>query len=230
MPGRIEEGSIFCAGRLFAIILRRFGIGVCRDRCFIEAQKGDAMTVDEGLIRLKEGNAMYIAGNNARNISGAYREKLAKEGQHPYAVIVACSDSRVVPEFIFSAGLGELFVIRVAGNIMDDHQLGSVEYALAHLHCTLVVILGHSSCGAVNAAIAGGERGYVGTITGEIACAIGAETDDWKAAAANAEKAAEEIRKALPHMNGIGDAAVMSAMYDLASGRVHFNEEACNEY
>lgn len=187
------------------------------------------MTAFESLIHLKEGNEAYIAGKSGGDYSAARREKLASDGQHPYAVVVACSDSRVVPEFIFSAGLGDLFVIRVAGNIMDGHQLGSVEYALAHLHCPLVVVLGHSHCGAVNAAIAGGESGYVGTITNDISSAIGSETDDWKAAEANAEHAARAIRKALPNMKHIGDTAVISAMYDLATGRVHFNEEVCNE-
>ena len=70
------------------------------------------------------------------------REYTCKNGQHPYAVIVTCSDSRVIPESIFSAGIGDLFVIRVAGNVIDDHQLGSIEYATEHLGIRLVVVLG----------------------------------------------------------------------------------------
>ena len=90
------------------------------------------------------------------------------KGQSPYAIIVTCSDSRVIPENIFSAGIGELFVIRLAGNIIDDHQLGSIEYAAGHLGCRLVVVLGHTHCGAVDAAINSEPAGYIRCITDEI--------------------------------------------------------------
>ena len=89
--------------------------------------------------RLIEGNRRYQAESDA-----AIREKTALEGQKPWAIVVSCSDSRVIPEEIFHASLGELFVIRVAGNVLDDHQLGSVEYAAGHLGCSLVILLGHA--------------------------------------------------------------------------------------
>ena len=102
----------------------------------------------DALERLKAGNRLYLAeGKNA------LRERTAKEGQHPYAIVVCCSDSRVIPERIFSVDIGDLFVIRVAGNVLDRHQLGSIEYAAEHLHCPLVLILGHTGCGAVAAAL-----------------------------------------------------------------------------
>lgn len=100
----------------------------------------------------------------------------SKNGQKPYAVIVSCSDSRVIPECIFSAGIGDLFVIRVAGNVIDKYQLGSIEYAAEHLCCKLVVVLGHTQCGAVGAA-KGKCGGFVGFITDEIRRAVGTETD-----------------------------------------------------
>ena len=100
--------------------------------------------------RLKNGNARYRALDDARRI------ETAENGQHPYAIVVCCSDSRVIPEKIFSAGLGELFVIRVAGNVLDKHQFGSIEYAAAHLHCSHILVLGHTGCGAVTAALSGG--------------------------------------------------------------------------
>ena len=72
----------------------------------------------------------------------------AAEGQKPYAIVISCSDSRVIPEAIFSAGIGDLFVIRVVGNVLDNHQLGSIEYAAEHLGVKLIVMLGHTGCGA----------------------------------------------------------------------------------
>ena len=84
--------------------------------------------------RLSEGNRQYI-----ERCDQAAREDTAVNGQHPYAIVICCADSRVIPEQIFNVGIGELFVIRVAGNVLDKHQLGSIEYAAAHPHCKLVV-------------------------------------------------------------------------------------------
>ena len=108
------------------------------------------MTADEAIEKLKSGNMRYLLMNsNSGNVSAALRKFTYEHGQHPHAIIVTCSDSRVIPETIFSAGLGELFVIRVAGNVIDDHQLGSIEYAAGHLGSPVVVVLGHTHCGAV---------------------------------------------------------------------------------
>lgn len=86
------------------------------------------MTADEAIEKLKSGNMRYLLMNsNSGNVSAALRKFTYEHGQHPHAIIVTCSDSRVIPETIFSAGLGELFVIRVAGNVIDDHQLGSID-------------------------------------------------------------------------------------------------------
>ena len=101
------------------------------------------MTADEAIEKLKSGNMRYLLMNsNSGNVSAALRKFTYEYGQHPHAIIVTCSDSRVIPETIFSAGLGELFVIRVAGNVIDDHQLGSIEYAAGHLGSPVVVVLG----------------------------------------------------------------------------------------
>lgn len=110
------------------------------------------MTADEAIEKLKSGNMRYLLMNsNSGNVSAALRKFTYEHGQHPHAIIVTCSDSRVIPETIFSASLGELFVIRVAGNVIDDHQLGSIEYAAGHLGSPVVVVLGHTHCGAVDA-------------------------------------------------------------------------------
>ena len=107
---------------------------------------------DEALKRLKEGNDRFVNNQSKPvNISSERREQL-KEGQHPYAVIVSCSDSRVTPTTVFNAGLGEIFDIRIAGNVVDDDALGSIEYGVEHTGAPLVVVMGHESCGAVTAA------------------------------------------------------------------------------
>ena len=177
----------------------------------------------EALERLEEGNRQYMqACVNKGDISPAIREKTAREGQFPYAIILACSDSRVIPEHIFSAGIGELFVIRVAGNVIDNHQLGSIEYAASHLGTRLVVILGHTHCGAVGAAIHHEKGGYIGTIVEEIEKAIGEETDDEKAAILNACHNANLVRKAFEQDFQSAGVEVVPAVYEVDSGNVRF--------
>ncbi len=114
-------------------------------------------TAEEALALLKEGNERFVTGQlKPKNLSAEDRQRLL-EGQHPYAVILCCSDSRVAPELLFDSGLGELFVIRNAGNVVDEAVLGSIEYATEHLGTPLVVVLGHTCCGAVTATCEGGE-------------------------------------------------------------------------
>ena len=178
----------------------------------------------EALEKLKAGNEHYIsADKNEGDISPALRERTCAEGQSPYAVIITCSDSRVIPESIFSAGIGELFVIRVAGNVIDDHQLGSIEYAAHHLGCQLIVVMGHDHCGAVGAAISDEPDGYVKSITDEIKKAIGGETDDYKASCLNVLHSVKKIEESFSvgkdSENGL---CVCGALYHLEDGRVEF--------
>jgi carbonic anhydrase len=112
------------------------------------------LTPDAAVSRLMEGNARYVAGAPQHPNSDADRRQSLVDGQQPFATIVACSDSRVGPELIFDQGLGDLFVIRVAGNVLDDVVLGSVEYSVIHLGVPLVMVLGHEHCGAVAATVA----------------------------------------------------------------------------
>ncbi len=111
------------------------------------------LKADDALRRLKAGNARFIAGT--ARFPTVQKEILADlaKGQHPYATILSCSDSRVPPELIFDAGFGELFIIRVAGNVLSPEIAGSLQYAGRHLHTPLFVVLGHTNCGAVAAAI-----------------------------------------------------------------------------
>jgi len=108
----------------------------------------------DALQRLKDGNSRFVAGQQSREINISHaRQTAASEAQQPHAIILGCSDSRVPAEIIFDQGLGDLFVIRVAGNIVQTSQVGSVEFAAARYGTRLVVVLGHSQCGAVLATI-----------------------------------------------------------------------------
>jgi len=118
------------------------------------SQKAPASKEDT-LARLMEGNARFVNGQHRPANYKRERAELTK-GQHPYAIVLSCSDSRVPPEIVFDESLGKLFVVRVAGNVVDPVSLGSIEYAAEHLHSRLLFVLGHESCGAVKAAVDGG--------------------------------------------------------------------------
>ena len=159
--------------------------------------------------KLIEGNRRYCAAGDAR------REQTAKEGQHPFAIVICCSDSRVIPAKIFSADIGDLFVIRVAGNVLDRHALGSIEYAAEHLGCSLVLMLGHTGCGAVAAALSGHAAGFVSAITDDIRAAIGMETDPDAACRKNVLHGVNTIREALA---SLPELEIAGAVYDIATG------------
>ena len=110
-------------------------------------------TADLSIARLMEGNKRYVSGTcTQRNLGDAKRKELAK-GQNPSAIVVTCSDSRVSPELLFDQNIGDVFVVRTAGNVVDKIALGSIEYAAEHLHSPLVFVLGHEKCGAVKATL-----------------------------------------------------------------------------
>ncbi len=178
------------------------------------------MIEDRILQRLEQGNLRC----RQRQELAALRQHTARHGQEPYAIVVACSDSRVIPEQIFDAGLGELFVIRVAGNVLDKHQLGSIEYAAGHLHCRLILVLGHTGCGAVSAALQGGGEGYIQYITDEILLAAGEERDPLRACEKNVEHAVEILRREFREHPEIPAAEldIRGAVYELESGAVRW--------
>lgn len=181
-------------------------------------------TAEEAIQRLKEGNRRYLEAKTCGgDISPGRRLKTYHEGQAPYAIVITCSDSRVIPESIFDAGIGELFVIRVAGNVMDNHQLGSVEYAAEHLGSRLILVMGHDRCGAVDAAINHDPEGYIKFITDEICRAIGDEKDDYKASCLNVRRSMSIIEESLEiqqeEEHGL---KVCGALYRLEDGNVEF--------
>jgi carbonic anhydrase len=114
----------------------------------------DAVTADEALARLQAGNERFVRGE--ARFPTVQKEILADlaKGQQPYATILGCSDSRVPPELVFDAGFGELFIVRVAGNVISPEVMGTLQYAAVHLRTPLFVVLGHEGCGAVQAALA----------------------------------------------------------------------------
>jgi carbonic anhydrase len=121
-----------------------------------EARPEDAQ---QALARLREGNERFVEGNVRHgDESRTWRAGLVAD-QHPFAVVLACSDSRVPIELVFDQGFGDLFVIRVAGNVISADVLGSIDYALAHLHTRLLLVMGHEGCGAVTAALQGQDAG-----------------------------------------------------------------------
>ncbi len=183
------------------------------------------LSSDEALARLKAGNERYLrARTSTSDISPELRAQTAAEGQRPYAIVLACSDSRVIPEAIFSADIGDLFVIRVAGNIVDNHQMGSIEYADEHLGCHLVVVLGHTGCGAVEAAIHHELTGNVKFIGDEIAQAIGGEKDEDAATLKNIEHSVQKIkdRRDVLMEGEEFDLRIVGALYHTDTGLVEF--------
>jgi carbonic anhydrase len=129
--------------------------------------------IKKALETLIEGNNRFVAMKPSHPNQDKDRRDEVKGGQKPFAIIVGCSDSRIPPEILFDQGIGDLFVIRLAGNIVDDAALGSIEYAVDHLGTRLVVVLGHEKCGAVTAAAGGGEaHGHISSIVDLIQLAV----------------------------------------------------------
>ena len=170
--------------------------------------------------RLAAGNRRYVEASDE-----ALRVHTAEHGQRPYAIVVCCSDSRVIPEEIFQAGIGDLFVIRVAGNVLDNHQLGSIEYAAGHLNCGHILVLGHTGCGAVHAALTGGGEGFISFITEDILAAIGMERDEEKACRLNVRHGVDRLKRAFSEHPEVGSAVVEGAIYDILSGEVRWLDE-----
>lgn len=187
---------------------------------------------DAALKALLVGNERFVAGMATRPRAGEARRAELVKGQHPVAVVVGCADSRVPPELLFDQGLGDLFVVRVAGNVAEPGVVGSVEYAAEHLGTPLVVVLGHERCGAVQATLGGaGEEGNLGSLVKEIRPAVASVCQPAAAGCdavhegvhANARAQAKlmvERSAALRELAAAGKVKVVAATYDLATGKV----------
>lgn len=183
------------------------------------------MTPEMAFEKLRCGNEEYLAcGAQSLPADAALRTSLVS-GQAPYACIVCCSDSRVPPEIIFHAGLGELFVIRTAGNVIGPHECGSIEYAVTHLHIPLVVVMGHTHCGAGDAALNGEADGHIRPILEAIRTAADGNPDPQHTACRNAHAQMQALcaDPALTALINSGSLAVSSALYDIETGAVIFH-------
>jgi len=186
---------------------------------------------DDALSRLLSENRRFVAGKSNEPTGAALIERrhaLAKE-QKPFAVVVSCSDSRVPPELVFDVGLGDIFVVRTAGEVVDGVGLGSIEYAVEHLGTHLIVVLGHQHCGAVSAAVAGAtETGDIPNVLRAISPAIeetkGQSGDPIEnAVRANARDIAKHLQSAGPIIAPrvqSGEVKVVAAYYNLDTGQV----------
>ena len=186
-------------------------------------------TGEKALAQLIEGNRRFAEGKPQRPRQTITRREEIVGGQKPFAVVIGCSDSRVPPEILFDSGLGDLFVIRVAGNIVDKIVMGSIEYAVEHVGVRLVVVLGHSHCGAVTATVEGGEPpGSIGALTEIIQPAVAAVDvhDDAvvdKAAVINVQLMVGQLHDSDPILKKYvneDNLKIVGAFYDLKSGRV----------
>lgn len=192
------------------------------------------VSASEALERLEAGNKRFVSDSPIRPNSDAARRRELVAGQHPFATIISCADSRVPAELIFDQGLGDLFVIRIAGNISNYAILGSVEYASLHLGVNLIVVLGHRSCGAVSAAVDSvdfdGPATYshvnelLDAIRPAVRIARSQGNDDLleRSVQQNAIMVAEQVRRSEPVIAGLEaqGVEVHSAYYDLESGKV----------
>jgi carbonic anhydrase len=184
---------------------------------------------DEALSMLFDGNVRYAVGDPIHPNQSVDRRAATAEGQEPLAVIVGCSDSRVPPEIIFDQGIGDLFVVRLAGNVVDDAALASIEYAVQHLGTRLVVVLGHERCGAVEAAMKSyyGDD-HIGNLVDAIKPAVikatAKEGDMWaNAVRHNVLLVVDRLRSSGPVLSTLateGKLKVVGAYYDLDEGTV----------
>ncbi len=172
------------------------------------------MNIEERLIN---GNNLFLSNLKKDDKKNDLAKGLVK-GQNPFALIITCSDSRVIPEEIFSCSLGELFVIRTAGNVINEGELATVEYAIEHLHIQYILVLGHTHCGAVHASIHHEKGRYLSPILNNIERCIDGECDERKASIINAFKQAEYIKTKFPEYQG----TVKSALYDIETNEVIF--------
>jgi carbonic anhydrase len=230
---RARRDGVACLGLVLSLV---WMCGCDRARAAAPPTKDQGATAveaDRALQMLTEGNGRFVAGRRMVRDEPKRRQELATS-QAPIAVIVSCSDSRVPPELVFDQGLGDLFDVRTAGHVVGDMELGSIEYAAEHLGTRLVVVLGHARCGAVTAAVSGGEApGHIPAVVKAIAPAV-AETKSHpgdaveNAVRANVRDTVRALRSSDPvlsHLVHDGKLKIVGGRYDLDTGRVEFLAE-----
>ena len=186
----------------------------------------------EAISKLKEGNGRYTSGNLQHPGQTSERRAELAKTQHPFATILSCSDSRVPPEIVFDQGLGDLFIVRVAGNVINDEGLGSVEYSIDHLGSRLILVLGHQNCGAVKAAretiaAKGNAPGHIESLVTAIKPAVEATAkEDLDATIkVNVKHVVQALRSSTPILKAEVDSGkiqVIGGYYSLDTGAVTF--------
>ncbi len=197
------------------------------------------MNPAEILEQLMDGNRRYVGRNLTHQHQDTARISEVAMGQHPLAVILGCSDSRVLPEVIFDCGIGDLFVVRVAGNVLDDVVLGSIEYAIEHFGICLILVLGHERCGAVTAAVNQLKvNGHINAVMSALEPAVAlvkeSDIDPIEAAViANVRLTVDRIAASEPLLAKLvnqGKVTVVGARYDLDDGLVDIVVGTADEY
>lgn len=194
------------------------------------------MTADEALRELVEGNRRFAAGRPMGPRRDSARRSELASGQHPFAAVLACSDSRVAPEIVFDQGLGDLFIVRVPGNVADDTIFASLELGAAHLGVPLVVVLGHTKCGAITVALDAKEpcdhtRILVRLLRPALDASLREESDPGKrpdrAVRENVKLVVAALRRSAPTLAALrerGALRVVGAVYDIETGIVEWAE------
>jgi carbonic anhydrase len=198
-----------------------------------EEHAQSSVAPNEALARLKKGNSEFLAGS-ARTQNLLSQVKATAGGQSPWVAILSCMDSRVPPELVFQQGIGDVFSVRVAGNVIDTDDLGSLEYATKAVGVRLIVVMGHTECGAVKGAIDDVKLGNLTELLSKIrqaaasAGAPGTSKDAAyvdKIAEANVRLSMRELREKSPVMKELidsGKTGLVGAMYDVKTGKVAF--------
>jgi carbonic anhydrase len=194
-----------------------------------------SLAPSEAISKLKEGNARYTSGSLQHPGQTTERRTELAKTQHPFAAIVSCSDSRVPPEIVFDQGLGDLFIVRVAGNVINNEGLGSLEYTVDHLGTRLIMVLGHQRCGAVQAAketiaAKGKAPGHIEALVTAIKPAVDATAkEDLDATIrTNVKHVVDALRSSTPILKGkveSGEIQVIGGYYSLDTGAVTFLDE-----
>lgn len=202
-----------------------------------QKQEEDQINILAPLDKLKAGNERFVSGHPVHPDETLNRIRELKKGQDPFVVLVSCSDSRVPPELIFDQGLGDVFSIRTAGNIIGDYELGSIEYAVEHLHCKLIVVLGHETCGAIQAYATSGNGkhndhiqklvDYIAAEEEEEIIPDSLRSDIDTLVKANITHGVNLLRSSIPVLKPLVDKneiKIIGAYYDLDSGKVLFDK------
>ena len=208
------------------------GLALVLSNCVCFAHNIDNISAKDALKKLKDGNKRFVTLHMKHPDASKNRRKEMLSGQHPFVIILSCSDSRVPPELIFDQGLGDIFEIRNAGNVLNKHVIGSIEYAVMHCGVKLIVIMGHQDCGAINATLSGvSETEYIKALEDSIMPAV--EDCKKKGLEVNSDNVVkahvmQDIKELLEEDTGLvkymkeHDVKIVPAYYHLDTGKVDF--------